>query len=253
MVVARLRNLRVSVIHLYSRSPAVTGVASGSFRLGFPIFPSGCENPYRSSNGSAGCPASIPRPSLVCKRLGSGNRLGCPDCTEHRGSALFGKSARRQRGNQMPPVSDQRDGSGRYQTTSGPEEPLPLRQLILLNRDDDIRAWFLANNGHDPLDLLVLESRPEDGEHPDQTPEPPDGTLPFFDGKVWNDSAGAEYVTREMQKEEEWIDEDEWLQAELEGATRAPSGAGVIIVDDGDISIQTKPAHMSRQDSELPM
>jgi len=134
-----------------------------------------------------------------------------------------------------------------------PEEPLPLRQHILLNRDDDIRAWFLANNGHDPLDLLVLESRPEDGEHPDQTPEPPDGTLPFFDGKVWNDSAGAEYVTREMQKEEEWIDEDEWLQAELEGATRAPSGAGVIIVDDGDISIQTKPAHMSRQDSELPM
>ena len=36
MVVATLRNLRVSVIHLYSHSPALTGVASGSFRLGFP-------------------------------------------------------------------------------------------------------------------------------------------------------------------------------------------------------------------------
>jgi len=106
----------------------------------------------------------------------------------------------------MPPVSDQRDGSGRYQTTSGPEEPLPLRQLILLNRDDDIRAWFLANNGHDPLDLMVLESRPEDGEDPDETPEP-------------------------------------------EGATRAPSGAAAIIVDDGDVSIETEPAHRSRQDS----
>jgi len=37
--VATLRNLLVSVIHLYSRSPALTGVASGSFRLGFPVFP----------------------------------------------------------------------------------------------------------------------------------------------------------------------------------------------------------------------
>jgi hypothetical protein len=129
-----------------------------------------------------------------------------------------------------------------------PEEPLPLRQLIFLNRDDDIHAWFLANNGHDPLDLMVLESRPEDGEDPDETPEPPDGRHPFFDREVWDDSAGAEYATREME-EEEWIDEDEWLQAEPEGSTRAPSGAGVIIVDDGDVSIETEPAHRSRQDS----
>jgi len=41
---------------------------------------------------------------------------------------------------------------------------------------------------------------------------------------------------QEMQ-EEEWIDKDEWLQADQEGATRAPPGAGVIVVDDGDISI----------------
>jgi len=26
-----------------------------------------------------------------------------------------------------------------------PDDPLPLRQLIFLNRNDDIRAWFLAN------------------------------------------------------------------------------------------------------------
>jgi len=54
---------------------------------------------------------------------------------------------------------------------------------------------------------------------------------------------------RVMQEEEEWIDEDEWLQAEPEGATHAPSSAGVIIVDDGDISIETEQAHRSRQDS----
>jgi len=130
-----------------------------------------------------------------------------------------------------------------------PEELLPLRQLIFLNRDDDIRAWFLANNGHDPQDLSVLESRPEDGEDPDETPEPYHGRHPFFDRQVWDDSAGAEYAMREMQEEEECIDEDEWLQAELEGATWAPSGAGVIIGDDGDVSIETELAHRSRQDS----
>jgi len=40
-----------------------------------------------------------------------------------------------------------------------------------------------------------------------------------------------------MQEEEELIDEDEWLQAEQEGATWAPPVAGVIIVDDGEVSI----------------
>jgi len=54
-------------------------------------------------------------------------------------------------------------------------QDLPLRQLIFLNRDDDIRAWLLANNGHDPLDLMVLESRPEEGDNLDETPKPPNG------------------------------------------------------------------------------
>jgi len=101
-------------------------------------------------------------------------------------------------------------GKGATRLRQDPEEPLPLRELIFLNRDDDIRGWCLANNGHDPLDLMVLESRPEDGEDPDETPETRDGRHPFFDRQVWADSAGAEYATQEMQ-EEEWIDEDEWL------------------------------------------
>jgi len=73
-----------------------------------------------------------------------------------------------------------------------PEDPLPMRQLIFLNRDDDIPAWLLANNGHDPLDLIVLELRPEDGDDLDETPEPPNGRYPFFDGDVWDEWAGAE-------------------------------------------------------------
>ena len=60
-----------------------------------------------------------------------------------------------------------------------PEELLPLCQLIFLNRDEDIRAWLLANNGHDPLDLLVLESSPEDCDDLDETPESPNERYPF--------------------------------------------------------------------------
>ena len=128
-------------------------------------------------------------------------------------------------------------GEGAARLRQDPEDPLPLRQLIFLNRDDDIRAWFLANSGQDPLDLMVLESRPEDGEDLDETPEPPNGRYPFFDRAIWEESAGAEDAAPAMEEEEEWTDEDEWLQAEAEGATRAPPGAGVIVVDDGNVSI----------------
>jgi len=60
-----------------------------------------------------------------------------------------------------------------------PEDPLPLRQLIFLNRDDDIRVWFLTNSGQDPLTLMVIESRLEDGEDLDETPDPPNGRYRF--------------------------------------------------------------------------
>jgi len=117
-----------------------------------------------------------------------------------------------------------------------PDDPLPLRQLIFLNRNDYIRAWFLANKGHDPLDLMVLESRREEGEDLDKNPEPANGRYLFFDRDVWDESAGGEDSVREM-RDEESFDDEEWLEAESEGATLAPHGAGVIYVDDGDVSI----------------
>jgi len=61
-----------------------------------------------------------------------------------------------------------------------PDDRLPLHQLIFLNRNDDIRAWWLANKGHDPQDRMVLESCGEDGEDQDATPEPPNGRYPLF-------------------------------------------------------------------------
>jgi len=128
-------------------------------------------------------------------------------------------------------------GEGAARLRQDPEDPLPLRQLIFLNRDDDIRVWFLTNSGQDPLDIMVIESRLEDGEDQDETSAPPNGRYPFFDRGIWEELAGTEDGARAMEEEEEWFDHDEWLQAEAEGAPRAPPRAGVIVVDDGSVSI----------------
>jgi len=84
---------------------------------------------------------------------------------------------------------------------------------------------------------MVIESRREDGEDLDETPEPPNRRYPFFDRAIWEESAGAEDAARAMEEEEEWFDEDQWLQAKAEGAPRAPPGPGIIVVDDGGVSI----------------
>jgi len=62
------------------------------------------------------------------------------------------------------------------------------------------------------------------------------GGIHFFDCDVWDESAGGEDSVREM-RDEESVDNEEWLEAEPEGETRAHPGAGVIYVDDGDVSI----------------
>ena len=63
------------------------------------------------------------------------------------------------------------------------------------------------------------------------------GGTRFFDRAIGEESAGAEHAARAMEEEEEWFVEDEWLQAEAEGAPRAPPGGGVIVADDGGVSI----------------
>jgi len=52
-----------------------------------------------------------------------------------------------------------------------------------------------------------------------------------------------------MEEAEEWFEEDEWLQAEAEEAPRAPPGTGVIVVDDGGVSISTEQGLRSKLDS----
>ena len=77
-----------------------------------------------------------------------------------------------------------------------PSDPLPLSELIFLYTDNDIRVWLLANPGKDPLDLLVLESRQDQGEGRDEAPAPVSGGHPFFHRKAWDrwgqwDDSGA--------------------------------------------------------------
>jgi len=127
-------------------------------------------------------------------------------------------------------------GEGAAMLRQMPDDPLPLPPFIFRNRNDDIRAWLLANKGNDPLDLMVLKSRREDGEDLDETPEPPNGRYGFFDRHVWDESAGEEDSVREM-RDKELVDDEEWLEAEPEGETQAPHGAGVIYVDNCDVSI----------------
>jgi len=47
-------------------------------------------------------------------------------------------------------------------------------------------VWLLANPGKDPLDLLVLVSRQDEGEGRDERPAPASGGHPFFNRKAWD-------------------------------------------------------------------
>ena len=96
---------------------------------------------------------------------------------------------------------------------------------------------------------MVIELQPEDGKDLDETPESHNGRYPFFDLAIRAESAGAEDGARAIEEEEEWFDEDEWLQAEAKGAPGAPPGAGVIVVDDDGVRIETEQGLTSKLDS----
>ena len=80
---------------------------------------------------------------------------------------------------------------GSYALRLDPTAPLPLRDVIFLNQDDDLRAWLLANDGKHPLELMVLDSRHEEAGDDRLTAEPVGGRHLFFDSNVWDDSMQA--------------------------------------------------------------
>jgi len=86
-----------------------------------------------------------------------------------------------------------------------PTAPLPLQDLIFLHKDDDLRAWLLANDGKHPLDLMVLESRLEEAGNDRSTVEPIGSRHLFFDRTVWDHSGQAEDRVWGIQ----WDDKDD--------------------------------------------
>ena len=82
-------------------------------------------------------------------------------------------------------------GEGTVRLRQEPDKPLPLRQLIFLHSNNNILEWFFVNHGQDPLDLLVVESRPDIGDDGAQTPEPANGRYPFLNRKSLDDAVGA--------------------------------------------------------------
>jgi len=57
--------------------------------------------------------------------------------------------------------------------------PRPLCDFIVPHKDDDLRAWLLANDSKHPLDLMVLKSRHEEAGDDRATPEPVGGRHRF--------------------------------------------------------------------------
>jgi len=99
-------------------------------------------------------------------------------------------------------------GEGSARVRQNPEDPLLLQGLIFRYRNHDICVWFLANNGHDPLDLMIFGSHCADKQDLDETPKPPNRRYPFFDCDVWDDSAGGEASVGAIV-EEESVDDKE--------------------------------------------
>jgi len=127
-------------------------------------------------------------------------------------------------------------GEGAVRLRKEPEKPLPLRQLIFLHSNNHILAWLLANHGQDPLDLLVVESRPKNREDRAQRPEPAKGRYPFLNHNVWEDAVGIMQAD-EDEDEDEDKEVEEWLEAESEGEPQAPPDGGAIVLD--NVSINT--------------
>lgn len=71
-------------------------------------------------------------------------------------------------------------GEGATRLLQDPEEPLPRCHIRFLNGEHAICAWFLANNSHNPVDIIVLESHLEDAEDPEENLSYTIGGTPFL-------------------------------------------------------------------------
>jgi len=121
---------------------------------------------------------------------------------------------------------------------SGARKPLPRRQLSFLYSNNDILVGLLANNGEDPLNLLVVESCRKNREGRAQTPGPAKGRYAFVNRNIWEDAVGIMQADEDKDEDEDDDEEEEeWLEAESGGEPQATPDGGAIVLD--DVSIDT--------------
>ena len=131
-----------------------------------------------------------------------------------------------------------------------PAAPLPIRDLIFRNKDDDIRAWLLANDGRLPLDLMVLESSPDLQEDGTPTPEPADRRYRYFDRKVWDSSRQVRENLGSQEQEDDDDDDDYDQDGGGRGRGEESSSDDVEPDDEGE-SDEDDESDESDEDDEL--
>ena len=133
------------------------------------------------------------------------------------------------------------NGDGSCAPRLSPASPLPLPDLIFLNEDVDIRAWLLATDGGHPLDLMVLESRPDLREDGIPTPEPVDGRFRYFDRKIWDRSRQAGDNLGIQEEEEDDDDRDYDQDRRSRGSGEKSSWDDVELDDMGESNEHNEP------------
>ena len=118
-------------------------------------------------------------------------------------------------------------GEGAARLRQVPQKPHPLRQHIFLQSNNNLLPWLLANNGQDPIDLLVVGSRRKHREDRARTPKAAKGRNSFLKRNVWEDAVGMmEADEHENEHEHEQEEKEEWLEAKSEGERQAPPDGG---------------------------
>ena len=160
------------------------------------------------------------------------------------------KTQRVEQANETPRYLIGVTGDGSCALRLSPAAPPPLRDLIFLNEDDDIRSWLLANDGRHPLDLMSLESRRDLREDGTSAPEPADSRYLYFDRKVWDSSWPAgEYLG--SQEEEDYDHDDDYAQDGGRRGTGEKSSPDNLEPDDvGEID-ENDESDKSDEDDEL--
>jgi len=147
MVAATLQNPRVSASHLDSVRPPLTSTASGSWDWELPFSPRAVRIYIVRGSGALAAPHPF-RSDPWCERdsdRGIAWRVLARPTITHLLRVVREQDVEDEI--PCPRYLSGATGEAAARLHQDPEDPLHLRKLIFLNRDDDIRVWFLTNSG----------------------------------------------------------------------------------------------------------